>query len=71
MKVEVKVGLTFHLGPATSNQYGRLDIVFTEIDPSYDIDSQLASGLNAARKAFETAIRELDHQVDKVLDRKR
>lgn len=67
MKVDVHVGLTFHMGPTQSNQYGRLDISLGEIDPEADVPTQISAGVGAARKAFEACVGELDVQVEAVL----
>ena len=70
MKVSVHAGLTFHLGNASSNQYGRLDVEFSDIDPDLPLESQIASGKAAAREAFTAAVKELDAQVEALLNAK-
>lgn len=67
MKVTVHVGLTFHMGPMSSNQYGRIDVTLTDIDPDQPIDLQIATGKATAAKAFNTIVAEIDREVDIVL----
>lgn len=62
MRVDVKVGITFHLGAMSGNQYGRLDIGLLDIDPEKEIEPQIESGVRAAAKAFEAATKEIDRQ---------
>jgi len=63
MKVDFHIGLTFQVGPASSNQYGKLDITFSEIDTEAPIEPQLESGKAAAKKAFIAALEELTSEL--------
>lgn len=67
MKVTLHIGLTFAMGPASSNQYGRLDITFSDIDPKLPLEEQLKAGRTAAIKAFRVAVEEIDREAGIVM----
>jgi len=67
MKVTVHAGLTFHMGPMSGNQYGRVDVTLTDIDPDQPIAPQIAAGKATAAKAFDVIVAEIDREVDIIL----
>lgn len=70
MKVDVHVGYTFLVGPISSNQYGRLDVTYREIDTDLPLVEQLQAGRQVAATAFKAALGDLDTQVEVILDGK-
>ncbi|KKM19596.1 hypothetical protein LCGC14_1654030, partial [marine sediment metagenome] len=52
MKVTVHGGLTFQVGPMSSNQYAKVDVTFTDIDPDKPLDEQMKGGQKAVAKAM-------------------
>ena len=66
MLVNVHVGVTFHIGSVNSNQYGRVDLEYRDLDPALDIDTQLAAGKAVAGKAFAQLVSEVNKQVQEV-----
>lgn len=64
MRVSVHVGLTFQVGPMSSNQYGRVDVNLDDIDPDQPIKPQIEGGVGATQVAFKAALAELDEQVE-------
>ncbi len=62
MRIDCHVGLTFHIGPVSSNQYGRIDLTFKDIDPELDLEAQLGQGKNVASKAFVTVVEQVNVQ---------
>ena len=67
MKVTVHGGLTFHMGPMSGNQYGRVDVTLSDIDPDQPLEPQIAAGKATAVKAFNAIVAELDREVDELL----
>lgn len=65
MKLDYHIGVTFQIGSPGSNQYGRIDIRLYEIEVDGNLEAQMQKGVEAARVAFESLLRELDKQVDK------
>lgn len=55
------------MGPMSSNQYGRVDVTLTDIDPDQPLEPQIAAGKATAAKAFNIIVAELDREVDLVL----
>ncbi len=64
MKVTVHAGLTFQLGPMSSNQYGRVDVTFSDLDPEEPLEPQLKQGARTAQEAYVAVLKELDREVE-------
>lgn len=64
MKVSVHAGLTFQVGPMSSNQYGRVDVTFTDLDPEKPLAAQLTKGKRTAKEAYVAVLEELDREVE-------
>ncbi|KKM99558.1 hypothetical protein LCGC14_1146640 [marine sediment metagenome] len=64
MKVTVHAGLTFQVGPMSSNQYGRVDVTFTDLDPDKPLAPQLVEGKRTAKGAYVAVLEELDREVE-------
>ena len=68
MKVTVHSGLTFQVGPMSSNQYAKVDITFTDIDPDQPLEDQMKGGKKAVAKAMTCILKEIDEQVEEVFN---
>lgn len=66
VKVKVRGGLTFRMGSATSNQYGRLDVEI-EVDADKPLEPQLELGKQAASKVWKVVAAELDREAEDLL----
>lgn len=61
-KVTVHAGLTFQIGPMSSNQYARVDVTLADLDPEQPLEEQIAGGKKVAASAFKVILEELDRQ---------
>lgn len=68
MKVDCHIGITFHLGAVSSNQFARMDIAFRDIDPELPLAAQIQSGNEVAAKAFNALLPALDARVEEMLN---
>ena len=66
MKVTVHGGLTFQVGPMSSNQYAKVDVTFTDIDPEKPLDDQMKGGKKAVAKAMVYIMKEIDENVEEM-----
>ncbi len=66
MKVTVHGGLTFQVGPMSSNQYAKVDVTFTDIDPDKPLDDQMKGGQKAVAKAMTYIMKEIDENVEEM-----
>ncbi len=66
MKVTVHAGLTFQVGPMSSNQYGRADVTFSDLNPEEPLEPQLVQGRETAQEAFNAVLKELDREVEQL-----
>ena len=69
MKVTVHAGLTFQVGPMSSNQYGRVDVTFADLDPEEPLGPQLMQGKKTAKQAYVAVLEELDREVELLYDK--
>lgn len=70
MRVKVHGGLTFQVGPSSGNQYGRVDVEMSDIDPDANIEAQIEGGVKAAQAAWKATLAELDRQVEELYEKK-
>ena len=63
------------MGPVNSNQYGRVDVTFSDIDVPLDVDGakavaklnhQLSRGKQVSARAFAAVIEEVNSQIQEV-----
>lgn len=66
MKVSIHAGLTFQVGQMSSNQYGRADVTFSDIDTDLPLEPQIKAGKKAAMEAYDVALKELDREVEEL-----
>ena len=63
-KVAVHAGLTFQIGAMSSNQYAKLDVELSDLDPDKPLKAQIDGGKRAAQEAFKFVLEELDRQAE-------
>lgn len=63
MKIDCHLGMTFPLGAFGSNQFGKVDITFGDIDPELPLKEQLDKGKFAASKMFKLLLEEMARQI--------
>ncbi len=64
MKVTIHGSLTFKVGPMSQNQYAKVDITFTDIDPDQPIKPQVEGGRKTVVEAMPYIWNEIDEQVE-------
>ena len=62
------LGFTFRVGDLSTNQYGRIDLSFDQIDTELPLDEQLADAGNTADQVWDVLKTKIDSQVDGLLD---
>ena len=62
------LGFTFRVGDLSTNQYGRIDLSFDQIDTELPLDEQLADAGNTADQVWDVLKTKVDSQVDGLLD---
>ena len=62
------LGFTFRVGDLSTNQYGRIDLSFDQIDTELPLDEQLADAGYAADQVWDVLKTKIDSQVDGLLD---
>ena len=67
-KVSMHLGFTFRVGDLSTNQYGRIDLSFDQIDTELPLDEQLADAGYTANQVWEVLRAKVDSQVDGLLD---
>jgi len=67
-KVSMHLGFTFRVGDLSTNQYGRIDLSFDQIDTELPLDEQLADAGNTADQVWDVLKTKIDSQVDGLLD---
>ena len=67
-KISMHLGLTFRVGDLSTNQYGRIDLSFDQIDTELPLEAQLAEAGQTADQVWEVLRTRVDSQVDGLLD---
>ena len=67
-KVSMHLGFTFRVGELSTNQYGRIDLSFDQIDTELPLDDQLADAAQTADQVWDVLKTKIDSQVDGLLD---
>ena len=67
-KVSMHLGFTFRVGDLSTNQYGRIDFSFDQIDTELPLDDQLADAAQTADQVWDVLKTKIDSQVDGLLD---
>ena len=67
-KVSMHLGFTFRVGDLSTNQYGRIDLSFDQIDTELPLEEQLADAGNTADQVWDVLKTKIDSQVDGLLD---
>ena len=62
------LGFTFRVGDLSTNQYGRIDLSFDQIDTELPLEEQLADAGNTADQVWDVLKTKIDSQVDGLLD---
>ena len=68
-KVSMHLGFTFRVGDLATNQYGRIDMSFDQIDTDLPLEDQLAEAGNTADKVWEHLKSKVDSQIDQMLEK--
>jgi len=68
VKVSMHLGFTFRVGDLSTNQYGRIDLSFDQIDTELPLDEQLADAGFTADQVWDVLRTKVDAQVDGLLD---
>ncbi len=50
----------------SSNQYGRVDVTFSDLDPEKPLKPQLEQGRKTAKVAYAAVLEELDREVEEL-----
>ena len=66
-KVSMHLGFTFRVGDLSTNQYGRIDLSFDQIDTELPLEAQLADAGHTADQVWEVLRTKVDSQVDGLL----
>ena len=67
-KVSMHLGFTFRVGDLQTNQYGRIDLSFDQIDTELPIQQQLEESKEAADQVWTFIKERVDHDIDEMLD---
>ena len=67
-KVDAHLGFTFRVGPLDQNQYGRVDLTVSQIDPDLPIEPQLEESKKVADVVWEFIKGKVDSQIEDMLD---
>jgi len=67
-KVSMHLGFTFRVGDLSTNQYGRIDLSFDQIDTALPLDEQLKDAGYTADQVWDVIKTKIDSQVDGLLD---
>ncbi len=62
------LGFTFRVGDLSTNQYGRIDLSFDQIDTELPLDEQLKDAGHTADQVWDVLRNKVDSQVDSLLD---
>ena len=67
-KVSVHLGFTFRVGDLATNQYGRVDLTYDQIDTEIPLKPQLDAADDIADVVWKTLKDKVDSQIDEMLD---
>lgn len=67
-KVSVHLGFTFRVGDLATNQYGRVDLTYDQIDTEIPLKPQLDAADDVADVVWKTLKGKVDSQIDEMLD---
>tara|TARA_B100001750_G_C15363164_1_gene523301 strand:- start:171 stop:389 length:219 start_codon:yes stop_codon:yes gene_type:complete len=67
-KVSVHLGFTFRVGDLSTNQYGRVDLSVDQIDTELPLEDQLEESKRTAEGIWSFVKKQIDSQIDEVLD---
>ena len=67
-KVSVHLGFTFRVGDLETNQYGRVDLTYDQIDTEIPLKPQLDAADDVADVVWKTLKGKVDSQIDEMLD---
>ena len=67
-KVSVHLGFTFRVGDLATNQYGRVDLTYDQIDTEIPLQPQLDAADDIADVVWKTLKGKVDSQIDEMLD---
>ena len=67
-KVSVHLGFTFRVGDLATNQYGRGDLTYDQIDTEIPLKPQLDAADDVADVVWKTLKGKVDSQIDEMLD---
>jgi len=67
-KVSMHLGFTFRVGDLQTNQYGRIDLTFDQIDTELPLEPQLKDSQNAAENIWKHLREMVDTRIEDMLD---
>ena len=67
-KVSVHLGFTFRVGDLASNQYGRVDLTYDQIDTELPLEPQLEASNDVSNVVWDTLKKKVDSQIESMLN---
>ena len=67
-KVSVHLGYTFRVGDLATNQYGRVDLTYDQIDTELPLEPQLEASNDVSNVVWDTLKKKVDSQIESMLN---